>query len=57
MYALLTHCCDIVAFMQAQENDIVDACAGVPLALELAGSALKYDTNHAQWEVCLLYKV
>jgi hypothetical protein len=54
---LLTHCYDIVVFMQAQENDILDACAGVPLALELAGSLLQYNTNPAQWEVCLpLYK-
>jgi hypothetical protein len=48
-YTMAACCC-----LQALESNIVDACAGMPLVLELAGGRLRYKRDIEQWQVTAL---
>jgi len=46
-----THSQQPTAELQQLGNDIIRACAGLPLALELAGAQLRQVTAVSQWQV------
>jgi hypothetical protein len=44
----------VLLYVQDLEGKIVTACAGMPLALELAGGRLRYKRDIEQWQVTAL---
>jgi hypothetical protein len=53
-YAFVLVCCLLLADTrnnQALETDIVQACGGMPLALEVAGGHLGMNCTYMDWKV------